>query len=167
MISSTKNPRVADAAKLKKRGLREQRGRFLVEGAQAAGEAVGVGAVELLFHVPGATGRVPEVVAAAEAAGVEVEAVSEAVMDHLTSAVTPQGIVAVAGFVDVPMSELEPGPVPVLCSVRDPGNAGTLLRSADASGAAGVVFTTDSVDVYNAKAVRASAGSVFHVPVVR
>lgn len=167
MITSRKNPKVAEAAKLAKRGLRDQRRRFLVEGAQAAAEAIAADAAELVFHVPGSTGRVPEVAATAEAAGAEVEAVSEDVMTHLTSAVTPQGIVAVARFVDVPLTELGPGAVPVLCSVRDPGNAGTILRSADAFGAAGVVFTSDSVDVYNAKAVRSSAGSVFHVPVVR
>jgi TrmH family RNA methyltransferase len=166
-ITSTKNPKVADAAKLSKRGIRDQRRRFLVEGAQAAAEAVATGAVGQVFHVPGSTGRVPEVVEAARDSGLEVDSVSEAVMAHLTSAVTPQGIVAVARFVDVALSDLGPGAVPVLCSVRDPGNAGTVLRSADAFGAAGVVFTTDSVDVYNAKAVRSSAGSLFHVPVVR
>lgn len=166
-ITSTKNPKVADAAKLTKRGLRDQRRRFLVEGAQAAAEAVATGAAEQVFHVSGATGRVPEVVDAARGAGVETQAVSEGVMAHLTSAVTPQGIVAVARYVDVPLSELGSGPVPVLCSVRDPGNAGTVLRSADAFGAAGVVFTSDSVDAYNPKAVRSSAGSLFHVPVVR
>lgn len=167
MITSTRNPTVVQAAKLSKRGIRDQHRRFLVEGAQAAAEAVAAGVAEQVFHTPGSSGRVPEVVAAAEAAGAEVEAVSEAVMAHLTSAVTPQGIAAVARFVDVPLSEIRPGTVPVLCSVRDPGNAGTILRSADAFGAAGVVFTADSVDVYNAKAVRSSAGSLFHVPVVR
>ena len=167
MITSTRNPRIAEAAKLRKRGLRDERKRFLAEGAQAVSEALDADAIEALFHVPGATGRVPEVVAAAQGAGVDVEAVAEVVMAHLTSEVTPQGVVAVARFVDVPLTELQPGLVPVLCSVRDPGNAGTILRSADAAGAAGVVFTPDSVDVYNAKAVRASAGSLFHLPVVR
>lgn len=167
MITSTKNPTVVHAAKLSKRGIRDQHRRFLVEGAQAAAEAVATGAAELVLHVPDSSGRAPEVVAAAEAAGANVEAVSEAVMSRLTSTVTPQGIVAVARFVDVPLSQVRPGIVPVLCSVRDPGNAGTILRSADAFGAAGVVFTSDSVDVYNAKAVRSSAGSLFHVPVVR
>jgi TrmH family RNA methyltransferase len=166
-ITSTKNPRIVDAVKLAKRGLREQRRRFLAEGAQATAEAVATGAAEHVFHVPGSTGRVPEVVEAARAAGLPVEAVSESVMARLTSAVTPQGVVVVARFVDVPLADLAPRTVPVLCSVRDPGNAGTILRSADAFGAAGVVFTTDSVDPYNAKAVRSSAGSVFHVPVVR
>jgi TrmH family RNA methyltransferase len=168
VITSTKNPAVAEAAKLKKRGLREQAGRFLVEGAQATGEALDAGAVEAVFHVPGSGGRVPEVVAAAERAGVPVTAVSEAVMSRLTSAVTPQGLVAVARFVDAPLDRLPAGgTVPVLCSVRDPGNAGAVLRSADAAGASAVVFTESSVDVYNAKTVRASAGSLFHLPVVR
>jgi RNA methyltransferase, TrmH family len=95
--------------------------------------------------------------------------VSESVMAHLTSAVTPQGIVAVARFVDVAIDGLpgDVGVVPILCAVRDPGNAGAILRSADASGASGIVFSTSSVDVYNSKTVRASAGSLFHLPVVR
>jgi signal transduction histidine kinase len=87
----------------------------------------------------------------------------------LTSTVTPQGVVGVASFVDVPLDDLDPeaGILAVLVEVRDPGNAGTIVRSADASGSAGVVFSRSSVDVYNPKAVRATAGSLFHVPVVR
>jgi TrmH family RNA methyltransferase len=168
VITSTKNPQVARAARLRKRGLREQRGRFLAEGAQSVEEALRAGAVETLFHVPGSGGRVSEVVA--RAAGSEVRAfeVSEAVIRHLTSSVTPQGLVAVTRYVDVPMEDVgDPALVPVLCAVRDPGNAGTILRSADAAGASAVVFSEASVDVYNAKTVRASAGSLFHVPVVR
>ena len=173
MITSVRNRRVATAAKLRKRGIREQHQRFLVEGAQASAEALEAGAVEEVFFVPESTGRVPEVVDRARASGVEVIDVSDAVMAHLTSAVTPQGIAAVARFVDVPLQEVASalaggeGIVPVLCSVRDPGNAGAILRSADAAGAAGAVFSSDSVDAYNAKTVRASAGSLFHLPVVR
>jgi len=169
VITSTRNKVVASAAKLKKRGLREQYGKFLVEGAQATAEALAAGVVETVFHVKGSTGRVPEVVEAARGAGADVLEVSDSVMAHLTSAVTPQGLVAVARFVDVPVTELSAGEglVPVLVAVRDPGNAGTILRSADAAGATGVVFTKDSVDVYNPKTVRASAGSLFHLPVVR
>ena len=168
MITSTRNARVVAAARLKKRGLREQHRRFLVEGAQATGEALDVGALEELFHVPGAGGRVEEVVARAKAASVPVVAVSDQVMAHLTSAVTPQGLVGAARFVDTSIDDVSPaGMVPLLCSVRDPGNAGAILRSADAAGAEGVVFTKDSVDLYNPKTVRASAGSLFHLPVVR
>ena len=168
MITSTQNRRISAAARLRKRGLREQDRRFLVEGAQAVGEAVEAGVVETVFHVPGSAGRVPEAVGDARRSGADVLEVAPAVMAHLTSAVTPQGLVAVARFVDIDLAAVPvTGLIPVLCSVRDPGNAGTILRTADAAGAAAVVVTRDSVDVYNPKAVRASAGSLFHLPLVR
>ena len=90
-------------------------------------------------------------------------------MSRLTGTVTPQGLVGVAPFVDVALEALPPTPacVVLLHAVRDPGNAGTVLRSADGAGADAVLFSSDSVDVYNAKSVRASAGSLFHLPVVR
>jgi TrmH family RNA methyltransferase len=83
--------------------------------------------------------------------------------------ITPQGLLGVCRFIDVPLASLlEPPPrlVTVLASVRDPGNAGTVLRTADAAGADGVIFSADSVDPYNSKCVRSSAGSLFHLPVV-
>ena len=89
-------------------------------------------------------------------------------MAKLTSTVTPQGIVGVSPFVDVGSDALPvDGCVAILHEVRDPGNAGTVLRSADAAGAGGVVFTSSSVDAYNPKTVRSSAGSIFHLPIVR
>ncbi len=166
MITSPRNPRVAAAAKLKKRAFRERERRFLVEGPQAVSEALSSEAgIEQLFHSAAAE----ELVGRARAGGAEVHRVSEDVMAHLTSTVTPQGVVAVSTFVDVPIDHLpeRPGCVVVLHAVRDPGNAGTVLRSADAAGADGVVFTASSVDVYNPKAVRAAAGSLFHLPVTR
>jgi TrmH family RNA methyltransferase len=84
--------------------------------------------------------------------------------------VTPQGIVAVCGYLDVPApAALDPAPrlSAVLYEINDPGNAGTVLRTADAAGAAAVVFGDGSVDPYNGKCVRASAGSLFHPAVVR
>ncbi len=167
MITSLNNPKVAAAIKLKKRAFRERNARFLVEGAQAVGEAArSSGGISTLFH------SIPleeQVLRGARAARPEVVHVSEEVMARLTSTVTPQGLVAVAPFVDVGMNALTdpPGCVAVLHAVRDPGNAGTLLRSADAAGANAVVFSATSVDVYNPKTVRASAGSLFHLPVVR
>jgi TrmH family RNA methyltransferase len=100
---------------------------------------------------------------------VELVHVSDEVMGKLTSTVTPQGLLGVSPFVDVDLEAVTSasGCVALLSSVRDPGNAGTVLRSADAAGADGVVFSSESVDVYNPKAVRASAGSLFHLPVVR
>jgi RNA methyltransferase, TrmH family len=79
-------------------------------------------------------------------------------------------MLAVCRFIDVPLAELTaagPRLVVVLANVRDPGNAGTVLRTADAAGAAGVIFADASVDPYNSKCVRSSAGSLFHLPVVQ
>lgn len=169
IISSTSNRQVASAARLKKRALREKEKRFLAEGAQATAEALDAGAVEHLFHVPSTSDAVHPLVSRAADAGVPVVGITEQVMTHLTSTVTPQGILAVARFVDVGLSEIPEAPklVPVLYAVRDPGNAGTVLRTADAAGADAVLFTDTSVDMYNPKTVRASAGSLFHLPVVR
>jgi TrmH family RNA methyltransferase len=118
--------------------------------------------------VPART-RHHDLVAAIAAAGIPVHVVSGEVMDELAQTVTPQGLLAVCGFVDVPLAEVarvEPALVTLLANVRDPGNAGTVLRTADAAGAHAVVFADASVDPYNGKCVRASAGSLFHLPVV-
>ncbi len=166
MISSTKNPKVAAASRLHKRALRETDRRFLVEGAQGVREALACAppALETLFI----DDDQHELAVLARRAGVEVIPANDAVLARLTSTVTPQGVVGVSPFVDIELDALpSAGCVPVLHEVRDPGNAGTILRSADAAGASGVVFTASSVDVYNPKTIRASAGSVFHLPVVR
>ena len=164
MITSARNPKVAQAVRLKRHAFREEDGHFLAEGPQAVREALaGEGRLETLFAV----NEVDPLVVQAGRAGAEVHLVSEDVMGRLTSTVTPQGLVGVVPHVDVGLEALATGCVAVLHEVRDPGNAGTVLRSADAAGAAGVVFTETSVDVYNPKTVRASAGSLFHLPVVR
>ncbi len=165
MITSIKNPKVAAAARLKKRAFREEDRAFLVEGAQAVGEALAdPGRIRTLF----CTDDLDPLVVRARESGTEVVLVGQDVITKLTSTVTPQGLVGVAGFIDVDLAELPAeGCVALLHEVRDPGNAGTALRSADAAGAAGVVFSSTSVDVYNPKAVRASAGSLFHLPVIR
>jgi TrmH family RNA methyltransferase len=171
VLTSAKNPKVAVAARLRKRAFREQDRRFLVEGAQAVREALQAGALRTLFT---ADEHDPLAVRARQA-GIETLNVTEDVVRRLTSTVTPQALVGVADHLDVDLhSALDDighdseGPCfALLHEVRDPGNAGTVLRSADAVGATGVVFTEGSVDVYNAKTVRASAGSIFHLPVVR
>jgi TrmH family RNA methyltransferase len=98
--------------------------------------------------------------------------VDEALMAELAQTVTPQGLLAVCPFIDVPLADLIARPpdwtalrlVVILANVRDPGNAGTVLRTADAAGADAVIFADASVDPYNSKCVRASAGSLFHLP---
>ncbi|MDP8992724.1 MAG: RNA methyltransferase, partial [Actinomycetota bacterium] len=89
------------------------------------------------------------------------------VLERAASTVTPQPVMAVVGQPEVGMDVVAGGRLVVVCAgVGDPGNAGTVLRAAEAAGADAVVVCAQSVDVYNPKCVRASAGSLFHVPVV-
>ena len=128
----------------------------------------GSGVTDLFVTGPART-RHRDLVTAIAGAGIEVHVVSGEIMSELAQTVTPQGLLAVCGFVDVDLAAVtEPAPslVALLANVRDPGNAGTVLRTADAAGASAVVFADASVDPYNGKCVRASAGSLFHVPVV-
>ncbi len=175
--TSVRSPRLKAARRLTKRALRQRARAFLAEGPQAVTEAFHSGApVSELFVTAEARARHAGLVAEMTQAGVPVHAVSGEVMAELAQTVTPQGLLAVCGFVDVPLAQaLSDGPdaaaappalVAVLASVRDPGNAGTVLRAADAAGAGAVLFSDASVDPYNGKAVRASAGSLFHLPLV-
>lgn len=107
------------------------------------------------------------VVDAAVRAGVPVRELAPGVLARVAGTVTPQPVLAVAGWLDVPLARLRGAGLVVVCvDVRDPGNLGTVLRSAEAAGAGGVVCCAGTVDVYNPKCVRASAGALFHVPVV-
>ncbi|HJZ08451.1 MAG TPA: RNA methyltransferase, partial [Trebonia sp.] len=162
--------RLRAARRLTKRALRQRERAFLAEGPQAVSEALASGArVTGLFVTADARTRHAGLVAAATGAGVEVQVVSGEVMSELAQTVTPQGLLAICEFVDVPLDQLDNSKMrlaAILANVRDPGNAGTVLRTADAAGADAVVFADASVDPYNGKCVRASAGSLFHLPVV-
>jgi len=185
------SPRLKAARRLTKRAFRQRERAFLAEGPQAVAEAFSSGAhISDLFVTVPARSRHSDLVTAIAGAGIGVHTVSGEVMDELAQTVTPQGLLAVCDFIDVPLTELIPkiphgGAAPrapqaaqaaqaapvlslvaLLANVRDPGNAGTVLRTADAAGAGAVVFADASVDPYNGKCVRASAGSLFHLPVV-
>jgi RNA methyltransferase, TrmH family len=181
-VTSIRSPRVKAVRQLARRSARQRTRLFLAEGPQAVREALawqddpdspGSGARSLLvtelYVTAEASSRHGELTAQAAEQGVPVLAVSGQVMAELAQTVTPQGLLAVCRFIDVPLQRLtaaKPRLVVLLANVRDPGNAGTVLRTADAAGADGVVFSDASVDPYNSKCVRASAGSLFHVPVV-
>ena len=144
---------------------RERAGRFLVEGAQAVREALAYGRVHEVFATEAALDRHADLLADAPVYPVTDEAAAA-----LSETVTPQGLVAVCDLLDVPLAEaLGPRPrlVAVCAGIADPGNAGTVIRVADAAGADAVVLAGDTVDPHNGKAVRASTGSVFHLPLAR
>lgn len=173
-LISPRSPRVTAARRLAKRSFRGKERLFLAEGPQAVREAAGHGGggagptlVELFATIDAAE-RYADIVGEARAAGARVHLAAEDVIAGISTTVTPQGLVGICRFLDAPFEEIiEAGPrlVAVLAHVRDPGNAGTVLRCADAAGADAVVLTDASVDVYNTKTVRASVGSLFHLPV--
>src|SRR5262245_39396295 len=166
-----RSPRVVAARRLLRRRHRDAEGLFLAEGPRPVREAVASGTVLELFGTVDAYGRLRDVVTQAYELGASAWPVTEAALAALADTVTPQGVVAVCRHLhrsDVtevlsPQTRL----VVVLAGVADPGNAGTILRTADAAGADAVVFPDGSVDPYNGKCIRASAGSVFHVDLVR
>jgi len=113
--------------------------------------------------------RHADMFAKAKASRIEVQLVSEQVLAALSDTNTPQGVVAVCHQFDVSLEDViatKPKLVALLSQIRDPGNAGTVLRAADAAGADAVIFTAGSVDIYNTKVVRSTTGSMFHLPFV-
>lgn len=170
MIDNPRSPRVRAVAKLAKREARSETGLFLLEGPQAVAEALAFRPelVVDLFATPTAWEKHAGLASAASTAEREVEFVTEAVLDAMADTVTPQGIVAVCRqFLRSVDDILAAGPrlIAILEEVRDPGNAGTIIRAADAAGADAVILTGRSVDVYNPKVVRSTTGSLFHLPV--
>jgi TrmH family RNA methyltransferase len=166
-LFTERTPRVVAARRLLRRRDREQAGAFLVEGPQAVREALAAGVVTALFHTEAAGQRHADLIAASTA---PVSVLTDKALATLTETTHPQGLVAICSTVDKPLPEALAGTprlVTVLADVRDPGNAGTVLRCSDAAGADAVILAGDSVDPYNGKSVRASAGSLFHLPVVR
>lgn len=167
---------VGAARRLLKSSARRAEGRFLVEGAQAVGVALAVGALDELFVGESAwlrfAGLVSDGVAGAVGAGaigpgLKLHLVSDAAAASLSDTVTPQGLVGVARLPDHQLADLgRPRLVAVCVDANDPGNAGTVVRTSDATGADGVVFAGAGVDPFGTKAVRASAGSLFHLPVI-
>ncbi|MEV0157098.1 RNA methyltransferase [Micromonospora sp. NPDC050686] len=170
-LFTPRTPRVVAARRLQRRRDRDGAGRFLAEGPQAVREALAhTGTVVELFGTPAALDRYADLAATAAGADVPVSEVTDEALAALAETVAPQGLVAVCRQLDVPLERAlarRPRLVAVLAEIRDPGNAGTVLRTADAAGAGAVVFAGDAVDPYNGKCVRASAGSLFHVDVVR
>jgi RNA methyltransferase, TrmH family len=157
VITSTRNPRVQAARGLRRARERRAQGLHLVEGPLAVQEALAAGVVVEVFvteHL------------ASSVSGHPVEVVADHVLDHLADATTPQGVVAVARTVTARLDTVGAGVLVVLDRVADPGNAGSILRTADALGAAGVVLTAGSVDAFAPKTVRAAVGSTYHLPIV-
>jgi TrmH family RNA methyltransferase len=161
---------VRGVAKLNKKDARSETGLFLLEGPQGLSEALDRPKLIVdLYATEEAVERHSELFARAANARIDVQLVSEAVLKVMCDTTTPQGILAVCHQMHSSLESLiesKPQLVALLANIRDPGNAGTVLRAADAAGADAVIFSENSVDVYNPKVVRSTTGSLFHLPVV-
>jgi len=168
---TVRSAKVKYVSRLATRSFRFEHREFLAEGPQAVREALKVpGAVVEIFVTDDAAERHPDLLPAAPAThDLVVHRVDERVLKAIADTVQPQGIVARCRFVDHDLADVlgtQPALVVICADIRDPGNAGTVVRCADAAGADAVIFTGHSVDPFNPKAVRASVGSVFHLPLV-
>jgi TrmH family RNA methyltransferase len=167
MIISTANPKIKLVRNLQaRRSAREAEGAFVVEGVRLLEEAArALGAPRLVLHVDGLDPRGQAALEQLRGRGAAVEMVTQQVMAAASGTESPPGLLAV-----VPIPVLAP-PTPltlavVLDTLRDPGNLGTILRTADAAGVQAVFLAPGTVDAYNPKVVRAAAGAHFHVPII-
>ncbi len=190
MITSTKNPRIVAARKLTQRKHRLRQNRFLVEGLQVLGMAVQsalatsakqarVKPVEIFYSPPLFTGdTAPRLLDQLTSAGAEAIAIAPPVMDTLSQRDTAQGLIATFALQDLQWSieELEflisqslitNNLILILDHLQDPGNLGTLIRTADAVGVQAVILLEPGVDPFDPKTVRSTMGSLFTVPLIR
>ncbi len=165
MITSVRNERVKYIRSLARRRVRQREGRFLVEGTRLVSEVVRAGVEPALVlyteswaALPDAQPLLPLLGTAAEGAWL----VSDNVLAACADTEAPQGVLAVVPFVSM---EPRSGPVLILDQLRDPGNLGTVLRSAEAAGVGQVLLAPDTVDLYNPKVVRGAMGAHFRLPV--
>ncbi len=168
-ITSRRNKKIVEARKLKRRLHREEKKRFLLEGIRGIEEALNTGAriyEVLISPYLFRNARGSKLYERLVDAGVEIHGVTGEVLEFVADTETPQGIVAIVGFPDL-RPALHGTPLVMLAyEIRDPGNLGTLIRSADAFGLAGIILSGDVVDPFNAKCIRATMGSIFRVPLM-
>ena len=174
LITSVNNQRVKDVANLKLKKYRTESGMFFAEGLRAVREAVTYAEVYDLFFSAAEEEKLDDILKTAKEKGIRLYQADDKVMAKLSDTKTPQGVLAVIRIPDHDLQKLRPGaasdnnaPVIILDRVQDPGNLGTIIRTADAVGALGVILLEGCVDAYSPKVVRASMGSLFHLPVVQ
>lgn len=171
-ITSTKNSRVKEWGSLKQKKFRDQKGLYLIEGTRLVGDALRAAApvqTLLVSREKMDSGKLDEVINRAYSLGVELIEVTDAVIEHVTDTKTPQGVVAIVEkykhHINDYIKGKKDGLYVALDQIQDPGNLGTMIRTADAVGATGVFVGSGSVDLYNPKVVRATMGSLFHLPI--
>ena len=171
-VASLQNPQIKYIRKLARRKFREKEQKFLVEGTLMVAEALQSNwPLELLIYTAewGAAPAGQEILSLAGEVNLPCVLVEKRVLAAAAAAQTPQGVLAVARRREENPAGLfrrKPSLLLLVDAVQDPGNFGAMIRAADAAGADGVLFTGGTVDLYNPKTLRATMGSVFHLPVL-
>ena len=161
MITSLSNPLVKRVSLLnKKASLRKEEGLFVVEGRRFAEEIP----PELLEQAFVTEAFADTAEGAALAQRLKAETVSEAVMEKMSDTRTPQGVLALVRMGETPPEEWGTGPLLLLERVQDPGNLGTIFRTAEAAGAGGIILDEETADPYGPKVLRSTMGGIFRVP---
>ena len=172
-ITSLTNPTVKAVRALHMRKEREESGLFLAEGLKIVVEALDLGhAPRILMYGPDAAShpQLQRAVQATQAANGEVIEVGRDVLEKVSKRDNPQAVVAVFPQIYTPLSDITPQAAPcwvALQAVRDPGNLGTIVRTADSAGCGGVILVGDCTDPYSVEAVRATMGSVFAIKIAK
>lgn len=166
-ITSINNALVKATAELKQKKYRLEKGLYIAEGLRTVEEAIASSAVVQVFYTAIEDERTRYVLEIAAEKGVDLYCVAEPIMKKLSDTDSPQGILAVCKMQDIKLESLfaTGKMLLVLDRVGDPGNVGTMLRTADAAGVGGIVLLKGCVDIYAPKTVRSTMGSLFHVPV--
>ncbi|MBV7296125.1 RNA methyltransferase [Corynebacterium sp. TAE3-ERU12] len=172
-----RTPRIVNAAKLNRAATRRKTGRFLAEGPNCVEGAIRTKNVIEIYATDAAEQHHEQLLADARAAGLPVHPINQRAADHLADTVTTTGLfalchtdralVAADEIIAAAASAGSRGLVAVAVDIADPGNAGTIIRMADALGAAGVIFAGQCVDPLGGKVLRSTAGSLFNIPVAR
>lgn len=173
-ITSSRNPLIKNIKRLSRRKQREKDRKFLIEGARIVAEAVQSGwPLELVLTSPGFSGPDREqLTGLLKSRAIKTVELTPALFNELAETESPQGIIALAVMPGWRLEELAAGDrsgspvIVVVDGVQDPGNLGTIIRSADAFGADAVLLTRGTVDLYNPKTLRSTMGSIFHLPVL-
>lgn len=169
MIESPKNEKIRLYRRLRKRNFRYREGKFLVEGVQCVAEAImSPQAPECLICNERGMEAMEAYADVIRTRSIPCYSASDDVIAGLSDTVTPQGIIAVSPLLHVGLEEIvgeAPATILIADRVRDPGNLGNMVRIVDAAGAGGMVVCSESADLYNAKTVRSTAGSLFHIDI--
>lgn len=166
-IESKDNSFIKEVKKLKDRKQRKTAKQFLVEGIKSVEEVINSPyTLDSILYSEKMDGKIDSIIEGLNHSNVKIYKVKHEILKNLCSTENPQGILAVVNIKDFKVDTLKDGFYVLVDRVQDPGNIGTIIRSAHASGAKGIILTKGSVDIFNDKALRSTMGSAFHMPII-